>query len=488
MAPPPRASPAVCAAARRPAADAAHPASRCARRTVSTPCRVPSRSGATPTVFFNPSATPTDAAATWRPYFHGPLTVHAIPDPHDEASVATVRQSGPRVSRRAEGVRRPHASSRLASPWSCRSSIASVSSARASRRCCRRTRSAGPSRSSWSTTDRRTDPPSRVRQHPRITSCCARRRREPTRRAIPASAAPRRRSSPSPTPTASSIATGCDRCATAMLDPTVGILIGHCRYPAGASLALRLLGAYENAKADYVVTRCAPACHFAYANNMAVRSSRVRGTRTVPGVAARRRQRAGAPAGRSQRPDLRLLYRSVDARHAPRVPARARPPAASVSLHARRTRRSNLPGARAWPSAWRAAARRASGLVFRRSRAEAQDLTQSEFVVGGIREDAILGDPRQLAEGRVREHRGQRQVDVELRHKRIITLHGDERRPAELEEVVTGSDALGAQLVLPDAERGIAATGPCGATYVVWTARSARVSRAARPRRPCRWR
>ncbi len=46
----------------------------------------------TPTVFFNPSETPTDAAATWRPYFHGPLTVHGIPDPHDESSVGTVRQ------------------------------------------------------------------------------------------------------------------------------------------------------------------------------------------------------------------------------------------------------------------------------------------------------------------------------------------------------------------------------------------------------------
>jgi hypothetical protein len=46
----------------------------------------------TPTVFFNPTGTPTDAAATWRPYFHGPLTVHSSPDPHDEASVGTVRE------------------------------------------------------------------------------------------------------------------------------------------------------------------------------------------------------------------------------------------------------------------------------------------------------------------------------------------------------------------------------------------------------------
>jgi hypothetical protein len=45
----------------------------------------------TPTVLFNPSDTATDAAATWRPHFRGPLTVHAIPDPHDDASVETVR-------------------------------------------------------------------------------------------------------------------------------------------------------------------------------------------------------------------------------------------------------------------------------------------------------------------------------------------------------------------------------------------------------------
>lgn len=58
-----------------------------------------------------------------------------------------------------------------------------------------------------------------------------------------------------------------------MQDPAVAVLLGHCRYPAQASLALRLLGAYENAKAEYVIQRCAPAHHFAYANNMAVRAS-----------------------------------------------------------------------------------------------------------------------------------------------------------------------------------------------------------------------
>lgn len=58
-----------------------------------------------------------------------------------------------------------------------------------------------------------------------------------------------------------------------MQDPAIGILLGHFRYPGHASLALRLLGAYENAKTDYVVHHCAPAHHFGYANNMAVRAS-----------------------------------------------------------------------------------------------------------------------------------------------------------------------------------------------------------------------
>ena len=55
-----------------------------------------------------------------------------------------------------------------------------------------------------------------------------------------------------------------------MRDPAVGALIGHCRYPREASPLLHLLGAYENAKARYVLER-APAHWFAYANNMAVR-------------------------------------------------------------------------------------------------------------------------------------------------------------------------------------------------------------------------
>lgn len=59
----------------------------------------------------------------------------------------------------------------------------------------------------------------------------------------------------------------------AMAQPEVGVAVGHCRYPDDASLALRLLGIYENAKTDYVLNRSAPAHHFAYANNMAVRAS-----------------------------------------------------------------------------------------------------------------------------------------------------------------------------------------------------------------------
>jgi glycosyltransferase involved in cell wall biosynthesis len=94
-----------------------------------------------------------------------------------------------------------------------------------------------------------------------------------------------------------------------MRDPTVGIAIGDCRYPAGASLALKLLGAYENAKADYVACHCAAAYHFAYANNMAVRASvfeecgpfrewaRAADSELVHRLAARR-------------PDLRLVYRA----------------------------------------------------------------------------------------------------------------------------------------------------------------------------------
>ncbi|MGB5660960.1 MAG: glycosyltransferase family A protein [Thermoanaerobaculia bacterium] len=58
-----------------------------------------------------------------------------------------------------------------------------------------------------------------------------------------------------------------------MSDAAVAILLGHCRYPPQGSLSLRLLGAYENAKADYVIRRCGAVYHFGYANNMAVKAS-----------------------------------------------------------------------------------------------------------------------------------------------------------------------------------------------------------------------
>jgi len=109
-----------------------------------------------------------------------------------------------------------------------------------------------------------------------------------------------------------------------MEDPRTAILVGHCRYPAGASLALRLLGAYENAKAEYVIGRCDPAHHFAHCNNMAVRAAvfdelgpfeaweRAADSELVHRLAARR-------------PDLRLVYRrSMRITHLEFVRGRAR--------------------------------------------------------------------------------------------------------------------------------------------------------------------
>jgi glycosyltransferase involved in cell wall biosynthesis len=90
-------------------------------------------------------------------------------------------------------------------------------------------------------------------------------------------------------------------------DLSVGIVIGRCDYPPEASLGLKLLGAYENAKADFVASRRGPAHHFAYANNMAVRASvfetvgpfeeweRAADTELVHRLAR-------------QRPDLRLVF------------------------------------------------------------------------------------------------------------------------------------------------------------------------------------
>ncbi|MDH3522879.1 MAG: glycosyltransferase family 2 protein, partial [Acidobacteriota bacterium] len=46
-----------------------------------------------------------------------------------------------------------------------------------------------------------------------------------------------------------------------MREPSIGILLGHIRYPGRASPAMRLLGAYENAKTEYVMNHCPPALH-----------------------------------------------------------------------------------------------------------------------------------------------------------------------------------------------------------------------------------
>lgn len=55
-------------------------------------------------------------------------------------------------------------------------------------------------------------------------------------------------------------------------DPMLGMVIGHVRFPEAASLPLRLIGAWENAKADYIARRCPPANRIAYCNNLAVRA------------------------------------------------------------------------------------------------------------------------------------------------------------------------------------------------------------------------
>ncbi len=54
-------------------------------------------------------------------------------------------------------------------------------------------------------------------------------------------------------------------------EPEVGALVGQVHYPSTASRWLHVLGAYENAKAEYALQRLSPAHRFAYANNMAVR-------------------------------------------------------------------------------------------------------------------------------------------------------------------------------------------------------------------------
>ena len=93
----------------------------------------------------------------------------------------------------------------------------------------------------------------------------------------------------------------------AMIDPRTAIVVGHCRYPARATLTLRLLGAYEAAKAEYVIERASSELHFAYGNNMAVRASVFAELGPF-----RRWRRAGdtelAHRLAARRPDLRLAY------------------------------------------------------------------------------------------------------------------------------------------------------------------------------------
>ena len=116
-------------------------------------------------------------------------------------------------------------------------------------------------------------------------------------------------------------------------DATTAILIGHCRYPRGATRTLRALAAYENAKAAYVLESCGPAHHFAYANNMVVRASvfeelglfrewkRAADTELVHRLASRR-------------PELRATYRpSMQVTHMEFLRARDR--ARRLSLYTR---------------------------------------------------------------------------------------------------------------------------------------------------------
>lgn len=117
-----------------------------------------------------------------------------------------------------------------------------------------------------------------------------------------------------------------------MRDPEIAVVVGKCQYPRDASWRLRLLGAYENAKAQYVIDRCGPLQQFAYANNMAVRASvfeelgpfeewdRAADTELVHRIAGRR-------------PDLRLAYSpAMRITHLEFLGARAR--ARRLSLYA----------------------------------------------------------------------------------------------------------------------------------------------------------
>jgi glycosyltransferase involved in cell wall biosynthesis len=57
-----------------------------------------------------------------------------------------------------------------------------------------------------------------------------------------------------------------------MADPALGMLIGEVQFPEAAGVTLQLVAGWENAKADYVARKGAPANRIAYCNNMAVRA------------------------------------------------------------------------------------------------------------------------------------------------------------------------------------------------------------------------
>lgn len=109
-----------------------------------------------------------------------------------------------------------------------------------------------------------------------------------------------------------------------MQHPATAMLVGRCGYPAHASITLRLLSTYENAKTEYVLNHCPPAQRFAYANNMAVRAS-------VFDELGRFREWKRAADSEllhrlaSRRPDLRVAYcRDMQITHLEFLSARAR--------------------------------------------------------------------------------------------------------------------------------------------------------------------
>ena len=74
-------------------------------------------------------------------------------------------------------------------------------------------------------------------------------------------------------PTASWLRTGYSRYSRAWQTPLSPFFSGIAAIPNRPPGVLRLLEAYENSKAHYVIHSCAPAYRFGYANNMAVRAS-----------------------------------------------------------------------------------------------------------------------------------------------------------------------------------------------------------------------